>query len=770
MSESLPSVEAEFFRSKSQQLRVRRWSWVVVAMLLAISPVLIYALLHLRSNTTDMLQWLPEGRPEVLRYAQFIEQFGGDEIVLVSWPGCTLKDPRLPKLATALRDAMVDQPDPIWHDVITGPETMRELIRGPARLRPGQAAARIDRILLGPDRQTTAALISLTPTGGENPHQVIDLITQVAQQACGLSRDQLRLAGGVYKATVVDHATDRSLARCIVPSGLFTLFAVACLLRSVRLTLVVLVSAVYCAAIGVAMIHYTSDGINAILVAVPTLLYVLTVSGAVHLANYYRDAQREVGPDQAGFRAVQVGWKPCALASVSTAIGMASLVVSDLSPIRNFGFYSAFGVVVGFFILLAVFAAVLTLSPCVKTLQVVERTPHVHPNLEFVIDKILNFHNLVLVIGLIGLTLAGWGLTRITTTVDLLQSFRPESELVRNYRWINENLGPQGSLEMVLHYSADAPLRMIDRLEQLQEIERAAREVDGVGATVSALTFAPSLPAPTGIRGIAAQVTFESKFAKARPTLIDQGWLAESDVGEAWRIHAQIEDLHGPPYKQVIEDLRRRIDPILGPRTAAVRMEYTGGSPLIDEAQEELLDDLTNSFLLAFAILAPVMMLMLRSFWAGLVTMLPNIVPVVTVFGLMGWLEMPIGLGAMLTASVALGIAVDDTLHFLSWYGRAIDLGQSRHDAIRTAFFRCAVAMVQTTLICCAGLMMLVSAEFIPTSMFARMMIVLLPTALIGDLILLPALLASPIGKAFHRLPADCVLQQNPGLFDSDRT
>ncbi|QDV70045.1 MMPL family protein [Rosistilla carotiformis] len=740
--------------SIGQQLRLRTLSWIVVAALVLVSPVLLYALLFLHSNTTDMHQWLPEGRVEVQRYEQFIHQFGGDEIVLVSWPGCTMRDPRLAALATALREATANDPDPIWHRVLTGPEAMRELIQGPAKLRPGQAAGRIDRLLLGPDRQTTAALITLTPSGGTQPHRVIDTITRTAQQACGLSRDQLRLAGGVYKASMIDLATDRSIKRCILPSALLTLIVVGGLLRSLRLTLVVLVAAVFCALIGIAMIYYTSNGINAILVAVPTLLYVLTVSGAIHLANYYRDAQREVGAAQAGFRAVQVGWTPCALASISTAIGMASLVVSDLSPIRNFGIYSALAVVVGFFVLLAVFAAVLTLSPCVKSEKPIAVPTEVDPWLDFVVGKVLKYHNLLLSLGVIGLAVAGWGLMRTTTTVDLLKNFRPHSELVRNYLWINEHLGPQGSLEMVVRYDPDSTQRPIDRLTQIRDAEREARSVDGVVTTLSALTFAPSIPKPSGIRGIAAQVTFESRFNAARPEIISQGWLAESDVGESWRIHVRVPDMDGRPYKAVIGDLRERVGAIFADDVDTVHLEFTGGLPLIDEAQGELLDDLTDSILLAFAILAPVMMLMLRSFWAGLVAMLPNVAPVVTVFGVLGWMQVPIGLGTMLTASVALGIAVDDTLHFLTWYRRALVQGHSRQDAIRTAFHRCSIAMLQTTLICCTGLLVLVPAEFIPTSMFAVMMIVLLPTALVGDLILLPALLASPIGRAFHRPPA----------------
>ena len=157
------------------------------------------------------------------------------------------------------------------------------------------------------------------------------------------------------------------------------------------------------------------------------------------------------------------------------------------------------------------------------------------------------------------------------------------------------------------------------------------------------------------------------------------------------------------------------------------------------------------SILLAVVLICPVMMLVLHDVRAGVLSMIPNVTPVVIVFGAMGWCGLEVDVGSVLTASVALGIAVDDTLHFLKWYTRASQLGFSRHDAIREAFRRCALAMVQTTLICGFGLLVLVQSSFIPTCRFAVLVFLLLMLALPGDLILLPAILASPLGKYFER-------------------
>ncbi|MEM9410232.1 MAG: MMPL family transporter, partial [Planctomycetota bacterium] len=193
---------------------------------------------------------------------------------------------------------------------------------------------------------------------------------------------------------------------------------------------------------------------------------------------------------------------------------------------------------------------------------------------------------------------------------------------------------------------------------------------------------------------------------------------------------------------------------------------YTGIIPIVYKAQNQLLKSLTNSIALAFVLIAFVMMVLLRNWQqnlkpenalnisGGLISMLPNVFPIVIVFGAMGHLDIAVDIGSMMTASVAMGVAVDDTIHFLNWYRKGLSLGESRLDSIRLAYKRVATAMTQTTLIGGLGLSAFALSTFTPTQRFGVMMLFMLAAALIGDLILLPAILASPLGKFFGK-PAE---------------
>ncbi len=190
---------------------------------------------------------------------------------------------------------------------------------------------------------------------------------------------------------------------------------------------------------------------------------------------------------------------------------------------------------------------------------------------------------------------------------------------------------------------------------------------------------------------------------------------------------------------------------------------YTGIVPIVYKAQNQLLRSLVKSIALAFVMIAGVMMLLLRN-WRGPVSpgnllnvsggalsMLPNVFPVLIVFGALGHLGRKVDIGSMMTASVAMGVAVDDTIHFLNWYRKGLAQGLRRIDAIRLSYDRVATAMTQTTLIGGLGLSAFALSTFTPTQAFGVLMLFLLVAALVGDLIFLPALLASPLGRFFGK-------------------
>jgi len=730
--------------------------WPVWGMLAAM-PLLIPATAHIETNTDNVVQWLPEGSDERADYDRFTELFGADQVVVVSWPGATLEDERVGKLAVALVDND-DAERPLIERVKTAPQMMQRLTNEPLNLGETEARRRLEGIFLARFGTATAMVVELTDEGKRQQDAVVDHVLATAKDECDLARNDLRLGGNAYEAVAVDEASAAGVKLfSAVAIGIGILVALVCF-RSLRLTLIALAAAIFSQLLVIAFIYYTGDSLNAVSIIVPTLVYVLTVSGAVHLINYYRDAVEEHGSAGAVGRMLRAGWLPCLMAAGSTAIGLISLTVSQIAPVRTFGFYSAIGLTASIVVLLTMLPALLHAWPAQGGSR---RSPAQPPanqaNRTTWADRLCGWivarHAWVSVASLVAIVAIGLGMLHTTTSVKITRMFPGDSELIRNYTWLEDHVGPLVSIETLVTFDEDCSLNTLERTELVAEVENAIREEAEVGGTLSAATFAPAIPAGGNTQADAAREAINASLTEQKDDLQAAQLLAIDDGKELWRITARIPAVHEMDYGVFTRRIRERVDPVMQARRddglTGAEVAYTGMSPLINKATGQLLDDLSNSFLMAVVLICPVMMVMLRGVWAGLLSMIPNVVPAAMIFGLLGWLGQPLDIGAVLTASVALGIAVDDTFHFLTWFRRGVERGLSRRDAVADAYRRCATAMVQTTVICGCGLSVYIFSEFVPTNRFAVLMGALLLSALVADLILLPALLAGPIGYLF---------------------
>jgi predicted RND superfamily exporter protein len=720
----------------------------VVAFGVAALPWLAHGLVGaLGSNSNDPRQWLPRGFDETETYHWLQAHFGRDEITVVSWPGCTLDDPRTEQLARALLRAPQTA---YFQRALTGQQILQQLVSAPLDLPRSEALRRLQGVLIGSDGKTTCVVLTVSARGEADRAAAVEQIRQVAQQQCGIAPGQLRLGGPTVDAATIDVESQRLLLQLAGLSALVS-FAITWLrLRSPRLAIIILVTAVYSTALAMAILYYTGGHMNLVMTMLPPLIYVLSISAAVHLVNYYRDALKEGSGDDAPVRALACGWWPCTLASGTTAVGLLSLAVSEIVPVKMFGVYAAAGMCASLVVVLLFVPVALTLWPAASRCGASPRrgTP-AKSNADRLVDLIGRRHGVITAGCLLLMVVTACGLPLLRSTVKLQYRFGSHSRIIEDYRWLEAHLGPLVPMEVVVHFDAASHATFLDQLEYVAGMERNLERLPDVGAALSGASFAPILPTGGSLRDVSRRAMLRRNAATLRQGIREAHYLADGDAGEQlWRISLRAPALSDVDYGRFVETLRRSIEPGIE-CAAGVRVTYTGVIPLIYKAQRELLSDLVESFFLAFALIALVMILVLRDPRAGLLAMVPNVFPAVVIFGLMGLLGVPIEIGSIMTASAAMGIAVDDTFHFLSWFRSGASYAVPRQETLRFAFHRCAGAMVHTTLICACGLLVFSLSSFMPIVRFSWMMTTLLLAALLGDLILLPALLAGPLGTFF---------------------
>lgn len=743
--------------------------------------------------------WVPLGNEKRDQFWWFVESFNAQDAVIVSWPGCTVDDERLERLESVLlSDAPANERTSckdLYQRVSTGYTAVRELQEEPLNLSRKASLRRLRGTLIGDDGRTSCAVVVMTLEGVIERELSIETILRIAETELGVERQHCYLGGLLVTGLAIDRESTRALDYFSVPSIVLVIVLCWLCLRSWRLMLPIVVVAAFGERLVMSTVHLSGGNMNAVLIVMSPFVFVLAVSAGVHLANYYTDEVRLHGPKGASARSLAVGLAPCGLAAVTTTIGLLSLLICDIVPVREFGFYSALCMLIAVTLLFLVFpgitdkwpAAVANhgcdhhalipvgwLSKAVRrcTNRPVDglgrpsyeepRSPMNQSRANPQIDVLGAISRLVcrrsgwvIIVSLGVMGVSCWGLIHVRTSVDVLELLSAKNRTIEDHQWLETNVAPLAPLEIIVHFDKEYPLGLAERMEVVRDVQREVATIESIGGTMSALTFVPPIPRSGSLRNTARRAVFQRQVLDERPRLAELGYLDESDTHQSWRITARAPALGDLDYRTLLDELAAKVDPIVQRHgnglPGTVSAMYTGNMPIVVDAQQVLLRELMVSYLTAFAIIAVVIMLAVRSVTAGLVAMVPNLFPSVVLFGTMGWLNRPLDIGAMMTASVALGIAVDDTLHLLLWFRRGLSAGKSATAAVTSAIHHCGRAMTHTTLICGCGMLVFTLSDFEPTRQFALMMFLLLAAALVGDLFILPALLVGPFRKVFHR-------------------
>jgi uncharacterized protein len=899
---------------------------LIVAVLLA--PLACFgAIKAIKGNKNDVSDWLPTNYQETVELRWFRDHFLADQFVIISWDGCEIgedptgakDDPRIAKLTEALLAAELPasvkaEDRHAFKQVTTARTVLQELMSPPTELSRKRAVERLKGSLLGPDGKQTCVMATLTPAASAHLRQTIGrpvkrLLRTVPEtplwaaiKSAGLDPNEVRLGGPPIDNTAIDEEGERTLVRLAGLAGLLGISLAYYSLRSVWMTAIVFICGILSAALALAMVPLLGFRMDAVLMSMPALVYVLSVSGAVHIINYYRQAMRAGDTENAVEHAVAHAWRPAILCSTTTAIGLASLLTSDIIPIAKFGGFSAIGVVTMLSVLFLVLPAAMKkwrwIPPELQTqgkasksaTDEAEGEPLGAEGWGRYANAINRHHALVFGASIACIIALCAGLPRTTTSIDLLKLFSEDAQLLKDYEWFEANLGRIVPMELVIRFPRDVqqehappgetPGQLVDRLTFLERLEMVGRVQnsirerlgpegeDIVGATMSAATFGPNLQADgSGVGVNSYRSIANEQLAKHRQDFIRAGYLRDEqptkdnpEGDELWRISVRVAAFHGMDHGELVQRIRDAVEPVVvaheasisamqslaqrrhgqpngarvllwnagdakestadvgasleakniaafnvknplgettdeqlaayaakfdgvvlgsgfSPRDAnrlrkadvpilatidaariaqadsgddSVGVVYTGVIPVVYKAQRALLDSLIQSTWWSFATITPLMMWVCRGFAAGAVVMIPNTLPVLVVFGGMGWLGIPVDIGSMMAASIALGVAVDDTIHFLAWFKDDLRRLGSRAEAVVASYRRAGTAALQAALINGLGLSVFATSSFTPTQRFGWLMLCILMSGIVAELVMLPAMLFGAIGKVFE--------------------
>jgi predicted RND superfamily exporter protein len=535
-----------------------------------------------------------------------------------------------------------------------------------------------------------------------------------------------------------------SLRYWLVPSVvLATLISLYCL-KSLALMSIVFLTSTAAAMISLALIPLTGVEFGGLMSIIPALVFVLTTSGCIHLIHY--SMQVGVGAGDV----LRVGWLPCVVSASTTIVGMLSLGASQFPAIRKFGLYSALGVAVGL-----IFQLVLVpwLLQRFGTKAVANLTSQKANHSRFWLNwyRVVNHFRLGF-LGMSMLMLIGGsvGLTYLKAQVEVENLFKKDSAVLVSLRKLEEQLGPLDQTELMVVFKPVDGQGFDQRVQQVTQIQQAVESIPEVKFAYSLINFLPTEPKARDFQSFAARSTYRRRLRNERENLSNRRNLFIDGDQEVWRISLRFPFTNEIDWAMLGDKVEQVAKSALASSTirdssnqgqSEPELVYTGRANLFQNAQQSLLVDLFLNFLMAFAVITPMLIIALRSISIGLLAMLPNVFPAIVLFGTLGFVGYPVDLAIAMTASIALGIAVDDTTHFLVRF--RYERGSLRNAAkpIQRIMEHCGPAMLHTTVIACGGLLVYALGEMLVVARFAVTISILMALALLADLVMMPSIL-----------------------------
>lgn len=492
--------------------------------------------------------------------------------------------------------------------------------------------------------------------------------------------------------------------------------------------------------------------INNILV---TLLFVVGISDGVHIITRYAEEHRRSPeePAQALVRTIEHLGLACLLTSSTTAVGFASLVVARTELLRSFGWQAALGA------MLTYLATLLILGTSLSFLRPPQRAALNSAGREGLIERLVDRLAKVVVrrawltVGLSLVLMAGalWVARGVKVDAYLIEAFQPDHPEVQHMRVVERDLGGFLPLEVSLKAQPEEAFRdpaLFARVHQLQRFLEAQPEVLMTRSYVDlhqemrvALLGDPAQRAvlPTPDEEGRRQIYQIQELIDAGGDALGFDSLMQSGFSHA-RVRVRIRDAGSRATLALAQRTQAEMARLFPPG-GGVEARLAGGGYVAASGLDSFIRDLFASLLAAVVVIFLMMGLLFRSVRVGLITILPNVAPLVLLVGYMGLRGYDLNTTNVILFSISLGLAVNDTIHFLTRFREEVAQEPDVAIAVRRAFLGSGRAIVLTTVLLVVGMAVIFQSDFLPSRRFAELTMLTLSGALVGDLMLLPACL-----------------------------
>ncbi len=549
---------------------------------------------------------------------------------------------------------------------------------------------------------------------------------------------QFRVTGGFLGGLALERIAIEDLTWLVPLAALIVVVILLYMMRTVVGAVTTIVVAVCGTVATLGIAGWTGIVLTAGTAISPLSVLVLLTASCIHIMLSWMRALDGDAPDRAIAAALEENLGAVTVTNLTTAIGFLCLNFSQAPPLRDMGNIIAFGLLVG----LAATLVVVPLGLRFDRREHAARIPVTHTMMDRLALGVLRRWKLWLWLFPIGVLVAITGILRIGYDDSIFRYFSPRTEFRQSADAISEKLSGLDSLQ----FSFEAPEGSVFDPAFLASVDRFANWLETQPEVISVTSIADILKRMNAaMTGDETRRLPDSREANAQLMMLYEfslppGHDLTSTIDVSRTKTRLIAGLRVASSNET-RDLAARSEAWLARNEPVIATRASGISVAFARLSQQNNRQMLLGLGVVLAAISGIMMLTLRSFTYGVISLVPNLVPAVLAFGLWGYTFRDVNLGSTVVTTMTFGIVVDDTVHFLMHYLRRRRAGLAAEPALRDTFSVVGAAIIITSLALMAGFAVMTLSGFVINRHIGALTVFVVGFALLADLLFLPALL-----------------------------
>lgn len=603
---------------------------------------------------------------------------------------------------------------------------------------------------------TNASLMMLTVSrdkfNSEDRVEVVEDIQAVIDGFTEKTGLTVHVSGLPYIRTMQTAKIKQELGMFVGLSVLITAILMFLFFKSFRVMFVSLLVVIIGVIWSLGTISLLGFKLTALMGLIPPLIIVIGVPNCVFLLNKYHKEYRHHGNKiKALTRVIHKVGNATFMTNATTAMGFATFIFTKSAMLQDFGIIASINIIGVFFLSLIII-------PCVFSFIPAPREKHVkHLDrswsgkvVDFLVTLVTGHRKLTYVTTVLVLGASIYGMTKMEATGNIVDDLPKDDVIITDLNFFEDNFAGVMPLEILVNARDSSRVtndKTLKKIEKLQDVLHSYPEISRSLAITDAVKFAKQ----AYYNGSPVKYSLISGYEKSFIAPYLRG--NEGNLGgvsnlfldstqQVTRISAQIADIGTTELDSVMQNLKPKVYEIFPKDEYQVTL--TGTSIVFLNGTEYLVKNLFISLAIAICVIAILMALLFNSARMVLISLIPNLIPLLFTGGLMGYFGIAIKPSTILVFSIAFGISVDDTIHFLSKYRQELKAKPwDINGCIIRAVHETGISMIYTSIILFFGFLVFTASNFGGTVALGFLVSVTLLVAMVSNLVLLPSMLMS---------------------------